>query len=152
MKKSCKLTIFSSILPPNCIFSMDDWWQWGSPSIYSFLNPKKLVFGSKMGNFEYLKIFKSASLLRLWCPYYASPRPGRCLCAERNSRRWFWVLNGLCTMSGSRDMGRQSFLEENQKFQKMQPAVFIFTKMVLRGTNWSHMKTFITTMWVIKAH
>ena len=110
-KKSCKLTIFSSILPPNSIFSMDDWWQWGSPSIYSFLNPKKLVFGSKMGNFEYLKIFKSASLLRLWCPYYASPRPGRCLCAERNSRRWFWVLNGHCTTSGSWDMGRQSFLE-----------------------------------------
>ena len=36
MKKSCKLTIFSSIVPPNCIFSMDDWWHWGSPSIFSF--------------------------------------------------------------------------------------------------------------------
>jgi len=111
MKKFCKLTIFSSILPPNCIFSMDDWWHWGSPSIFSFLNPKKLVFGSKRGNFENLKILKSGSLLRLWCPYYASPRPGRCLCAERNSRRWFWVLNGLCTTSGSWDMGRQSLLE-----------------------------------------
>ena len=26
----------------------------------------------------------------------------------------------------------------------VQPDVFIFTKIVLRGTNWSHMKTFIT--------
>ena len=115
---------------------MDDWWQWGSPSIYSFLNPKKLVFGSKMGNFEYLKIFKSASLLRLWCPYYASPRPGRCLCAERNSRRWFWVLNSLCTMSGSQDMGRQSFFSE---FWKMQFLSFESILMCLyhqNGTQW----------------
>ena len=143
MEKNEKNTVNWQFLPPNCIFSMDDRWHWGSPSIFSFLNPKKLVFGSKRENFENLKIFKSGSLLRLWCPYYASPRPGRCLCAERNSRRWFWVLNSLCTMSGSQDMGRQSFFRNFGKcnFYHLNPSWCVYiTKMVLSGTNWSHME------------
>ena len=71
MKKSCKLTIFSSILPPNCIFSMDDWWQWGSPSIYSFLNPEKLVFLVINGKFWIFENFQicltSEALVPLLC-------------------------------------------------------------------------------------
>ena len=81
--------------------------------------PKKWVFGSKSGKFWNFQNFRSGSFLSLWRPCHASPRARRCLWAERNSRRWFWVLNSLCATSGSRDMGRQSFLEENQKFQKM---------------------------------
>ena len=88
-------------------------------SIGCLLHPKKWVFGFKRGKFWNFQNSRPSSLLRLWRPYYASPRPGRCLWAERTSRRWFWVLNGLCATSGSRDMGRQSFLEENQKFKKM---------------------------------
>ena len=52
MGKNVKNAVNWQFLPPNCIFSMDDRWHWGSPSIFSFLNPKKLVFGSKRGNFE----------------------------------------------------------------------------------------------------
>ena len=145
-EKHCKLAIFSSIFPSNGIFSMDYRWHWGSTSIFCLLQPKNWVFGSKRVKFGIFQNFRSCSFLKLWCPYYASPRPGRCLCAERNSRRWFWVLNGLCTTSGSQDMGRQSFLEENEKFRKMNfyhlnPSWCVYiTKMVLSGTNWSHME------------
>ena len=119
MKNHCKSASFSSILPPNGLFLMEIRWHCGSISIGCLLHPKKWVFGSKRGKFWNFQNFRSGSLLRLWRPYYASPRARRCLWAERTSRRWFWVLNGLCATSGSRDMGRQSFLEENQKFQKM---------------------------------
>ena len=88
---------------------MDYRWHWGSISICCLLQPKKWVFGSKKGKFWKFHNFRSGALMRLWRPYYASPRPGGCLWAERTSRRWFWVLNGLCATSGSRDMGRQSF-------------------------------------------
>ena len=119
MKNHCKLAIFSSILLPNGLFLMDIRWHCSSISICCLLHPKKWVFGSKSGKFWNFQNFRSGSFLRLWRPCHASPRARRCLWAERNSRRWFWVLNGLCATSGSRDMGRQSFLAENQKFQKI---------------------------------
>ena len=119
LKNHCKSAIFSSILPPNGLFLMDTRWHCCFISIGCLLHPKKWVFGFKRGKFWNFQNSRPSSLLRLWRPYYASPRPGRCLWAERTSRRWFWVLNGLCATSGSRDMGRQSFLEENQNFKKM---------------------------------
>ena len=122
-KKHCKLAIFSSIFPSNGTFSMDYRWHWGFTSIFCLLHPKKWVFGSKRVKFGNFQNFRSCSFLRLWCPYYASPRAGRCLWAERTSRRWFWVLNGLCTTSGSWDTGRQSFLKKTKYSKKCNPLI-----------------------------
>ena len=52
----------------------------------AFCTQKNWVFGSKRVKFGIFQNFRSCSFLRLWCPYYASPRAGRCLWAERTSR------------------------------------------------------------------
>ena len=159
-KKHCKLAIFSSIFPSNGIFSMDYRWHWGSTSIFCLLQPKNWVFGSKRVKFGILKKFDLA-------PFWGSgalimlPQGLEDVCEQRgppDDNFEYWtasVPRRGAEIRAAKVFWRKPKIPKNAillSFESIHPDVFIFTKMVLRGTNWSHMKTFITTLWVIKAY
>ena len=140
-KKFCKLTIFSSILPPNCIFSMDDWWHWGSPSIFSFLS--FWVKKGKFWNFENFQILlTSAALVPLLC----FPKARKMfVCREELqtmilSTEWPLYHVGELKYGPPKFIGVKLKISENAFLSFESSWCVYITKMVLSGTNWSHME------------
>ena len=143
------------------------WWILDSIAVLyplaAFCTQKNGFLGSKGENFEIFKILDpahfwgSGGLIML-------PQGLEDVCEQRgppDDDFEYWTAS--VPRRGAEIWAAKVFWRKTKNSRKcifiiwVQPDVFIFTKMVLRGTNWSHMKTFITVghfggIWQEKTH
>ena len=155
--------VFLQFCPPMAYF----WWKLdGIANLYplaAFCTKKNGFLGPKGENFEIFKIFDpahfwgSGGLIML-------PQGQEDVCEQRgppDDDFEYWTA--FVPRRGAEIWAAKVFWRKTKNSRKcifiiwVQPDVFIFTKMVLRGTNWSHMKTFITVghfggIWQEKTH
>ena len=142
MKNHCKLASFSSILPPNGLFLMDIRWLCSSISIGCLLQPKKWVFRSKI--FDPAHFWGSGGLIML-------PQGQEDVCEQRgppDDDFEYWTA--FVPRRGAEIWAAKVFWRKTKNSRKCifniqaHPDAFVCIKMVIRGTNSSHMKTYIT--------